>query len=111
MAFKFIDNTPEFLKDMRSGIERGLLIGAELLATNIKEFTPVKTGFLQSKNEPTEKVIEQDGGFETAVTNNTEYGPEIEYGTTRIAPRAMFRKGGDKSFEPVGAIIKNNLPK
>lgn len=111
MSLTFTDNSDKFFNDLDRGIALGMAQGAELLTTNIAKLTPVRTGLLRSSIQPTEKIEPTLTGFKTNVFTPVEYAPEVEFGTTRQRPRAMFRKGGDESFKPVENIIKRNLPK
>lgn len=57
--------------------------------TAIKTFTPVQTGHLKGSVEG-----KKTGRFTGEVKTNVSYAPHVEFGTTRMTPRAMFRKGG-----------------
>ena len=108
---KFTNNTEDVSKAIARDSIRGMLLGAELLATNIKKETPVKTGRLRASIQPVGRVERSGGKFVTAVASDVEYGPYIEFGTETIEPRAMFRKGGDKSVKSVERVISGVLPK
>jgi hypothetical protein len=121
MAFKYKDNSKEILKDIESGLIRGLLQGSEYLATNIQKETPVVTGNLRQSIKPTGEIKKQLGGkYETEVTTPVKYASYVEYGggkrktkggstTVSFTPRAMFRKGAINSEGKIQDILLRNL--
>ena len=101
----------EVLTDIEKGVSFGLLKGAELAATNIGRETPVDTGRLRSSIAPNGKIEKGRGRFSTRVETNVEYAKFVEFGTSRMKPRSMFRKGADQSVAGILALIKKELPK
>ena len=61
-----------------------------LWETEVKNLTPTVTGNLK-----TSIVGERTGFMQGMVATNVEYAGYVEFGTSRQAPRAMFRKGAD----------------
>jgi len=106
-----VNNISQFLTAIEKGIVQGLLEGAELLATNVGKETPVLTGRLRASIEPIGKVTKKGKQFSSGVESNVEYAQFIEFGTVKMKARGMFRKGADKSFKGIEALINRNLPK
>lgn len=71
--------------------------GVELVQAN----TPVKSGTLQDSFAQDSYVEQDSDGIDRAVIgSNVEYAPYVEYGTSKMAPRAMLRTGmSELSFE------------
>ena len=61
------------------------------LESEIKTRTPVDTGRLRAS-----MTARQTGRLEHEVATNIVYAPFIEFGTSRISPRAMMRKGASE---------------
>ena len=61
------------------------------LESEIKVRTPVDTGDLEASMTARETSL-----LKHEVATNVEYAPFIEFGTSRIAPRAMMRKGASE---------------
>lgn len=112
MSVKRTDNTQSFLKRQRVAIASGLLIVAELGATFIQNETPVKSGNLKANIKSRGKVEPiGKGKLRVSITTPVTYAPFVEFGTKKMAPRAMFRKGiGNnlavlkKTFETIAKI-------
>ena len=69
---------------------------AGMLEADIKEQTPVITGRLKAS------MIGSKVGFcKGKVSTDVEYAPYVEFGTSKMEPRAMMRKGGT-IFAPRG---------
>lgn len=62
---------------------------AAILETEIKRLTPVKTTRLQGSI-----VGSKVGYLQAEASTNVEYAGFVEWGTSKMAPRAMFRNGG-----------------
>lgn len=71
--------------------------GVELVQAN----TPVITGYLQDSFAQDSYVEQDSDGIDRAVIgSNVEYAKWVEYGTSKMAPRAMLRTGmSELSFE------------
>lgn len=111
MAVQYTNKFEETLKAIGQGIADGLKDAAEMLATNIGKNTPVLTGNLRSQIRPTGVVNRSGTNYSTAVETQVEYAPYVEYGTSKMKARAMFRRGADQSTGPILNILSNNLPK
>lgn len=61
------------------------------LESEIKDRTPVDTGRLRAS-----MTARETGLLKHEVATNIVYAPFIEFGTSRIAPRAMMRKGASE---------------
>lgn len=110
MSVTRIDNTEQLKRQIFDGLEKGLLLSAELLTTKISDFTPVLTGLLKSQNRPIESVEKTNDGMKTKVINKTEYAINVEFGTASQRARGMFRQGGGSAAKAIGKILKLNLP-
>jgi hypothetical protein len=56
-------------------------------------------------------LVERSGFvYRTAVETQVEYAPFIEYGTSSMKARGMFRKGADESANPILSLLSNKLP-
>ena len=111
MSVSYTNNTEELLKEISQSIADGLGRSAVFLETEIAERTPVLTGFLRSQMRADGKVKRAGNTYRTSVENQVEYAQYIEYGTSTIRARAMFRKGADASAQPILKILSNSLPK
>ena len=109
MAFKFIDKSPEFIRDLESKIEKGLIQGSEMLTTNVRKNTRVDTGNLRAGTKETGNVKKSANAYTTLVENKVNYAIHQEYGTIHMQPAAMFRKGADQSVNPIQNILAKNL--
>jgi hypothetical protein len=69
---------------------------ALMLESEVKALTPVRTGRL--KNSMTG---ERSGFLQGRVFTRVVYAVFVEFGTARMAPRAMMRRGAD-AFLPKG---------
>lgn len=72
-----------------------------LLESAIKARTPVKTGNLQGS-----MTGRRTGWAKGEVATNVPYAEYVEYGTSKMAPRAMMRKGAN-DLEQRGVGIFN----
>jgi HK97 gp10 family phage protein len=111
MSVIYTNKFEEVANAIGKGVADGLKDGAELLATNIAKNTPVLTGNLRAEISPTGQVIRSGTNYKTAVETKVEYAPFVEYGTSRMKPRGMFRKGADESARPILNLLTNRLPK
>ena len=94
MPIKRTDNSASILAKQKAAIILGLLSVSELMATKVQDETPVQTGYLKAHIKSTGK-IEYAGKnkLRTKITTPVNYAPHVEFGTKKMAPRAMFRKG------------------
>lgn len=111
MSVQYTNNFEEAYKKISQSIADGLQDAAELLATNIGKNTPVLTGNLRSQIRPTGIVKRSGSTYSTSVETQVEYAPHVEYGTTKMKARGMFRKGADESAQPIINLLANKLPK
>jgi len=107
------DNTAQVKARQRLAIEQGLLLTAEFIATEVQNRTPVQTGRLKASIKAL-GVVEQDGKImRTSVNAGANYAPYVEYGTSKMAPRAMFRRTIDEKSgqfkELFAKIVKSNM--
>ena len=120
MAVKFKSNTKKVLEGINSDIIKASLLSGELLATNIRKETPVVTGNLRRSIEPFGSVLISGNNYKTAALTETVYAPWVEFGggtrqtksgTVEVSfvPRAMFRRGADKSRRGITKILENTL--
>jgi hypothetical protein len=49
--------------------------------------------------------------YTATVETNVEYAPDLEYGTTKMAPRSHFRNTADRNKNKVKEIIKAEISK
>jgi hypothetical protein len=110
----FADKIKKFKEKAQNRVRGFIVEFVQNLNEDIIRGTPVDTGFLRanwivSLNAPVEftsgteeflPIFKQDNTFILSrykdgdtiyLTNNTKYGPYVEYGTSRMAPRAMVR--------------------
>ena len=59
-----------------------------------KQFAPVRTGTLRRSIH--HEVDQAPGGAEAVIGTNVEYGPFVEHGTSRMAPRAFLGPALDR---------------
>jgi HK97 gp10 family phage protein len=100
MPAKFIQNLAvrkEINKDLDKDIGK---LTAEI-ETAIRNRTPVRTGNLKAHIDG-----RKTGYAKGEVATNVEYAEHVEYGTSRMSPRAMFRKGAS-DVEKKGLAIFN----
>jgi HK97 gp10 family phage protein len=83
-------------EDIRTGI-------LPSLETAVKQNTPVLTGRLKASIE-----ARKLGVLEGEVKTNVEYSQFVEFGTTKMSPRAMFRKGAN-AVEQLGDKLLRNI--
>lgn len=77
---------------------------ALILEAEVKERTPVRTGRLKSS------IVGKRIGFLLGgVSTRVNYAAFIEYGTSRMAPRAMMRKGAEAAYPKGLAYLKRKL--
>jgi hypothetical protein len=60
------------------------------LVETVKEYTPVDTGNLKAGWH--DDGTGGDVGMPTVVSNEVPYGPFVEWGTSRMEPRAMMQR-------------------
>lgn len=70
--------------------------------SKIREFTPVDTTTLRSSMTGRRK-----GFLEHEVATNVPYAIYVEFGTWKMAPRAMMRKGGEAVGKMSAKFLKN----
>ena len=100
MALKFIQNLAVrqgVVNEMDNNIKKAT---AEL-ETAIRNRTPVRTGNLKAHIDG--RMV---GFAKGEVATNVEYAEYVEYGTSRMSPRAMFRRGAN-DVEKKGLKIFN----
>lgn len=104
------DNIDDWRRKEKYAIASALLQSAELIAVSIQEETPVQTGNLKSSIQPTGRIEDAGGGrWKTNVNTPVDYAPWVEYGTRKMEPRAMFRKGIAKSQTAVRKLFESIL--
>jgi HK97 gp10 family phage protein len=77
---------------------------ALMFESEAKRNTPVQTGRLMNAMKG------QKTGYLTAeLSNNVEYAPFVEFGTSRMEPRAMIRNAAETMKEKGLAFLKEKL--
>ena len=114
MGVKRTDNSKAFERKSKLAIISGLLITAELAATKVREKTPVRTGNLKSSIKSTGQVEQtKKDKYKISINASARYAPFVEFGTSKMSPRAMFRKtfSEDKTLltETFKKVVKSNL--
>lgn len=110
---EFVFAIDKFINKAGANIDRFMREFPQDLAEKVVENTPVLTGNLRANwtaaigvpdrafngvpgDDPMGRIAlnlsKAKGGDTIFITNNTEYGPYVEWGTSRMAPRAMVRK-------------------
>lgn len=95
-------------------IDRGVLKLADMAISKmalifeaeIKRFTPTVSGNLKSSIAGT-----RTGVAEAQIGTNVDYAGFVEFGTSRFAPRAMFRKGAASAKTKALDFLSNFLKK
>lgn len=77
--------------NIREALDADLADAALLMETRIAELTPVVTGRLKGSI-----IMRKLGALKYEVATNVEYAAPVEFGTSKFAGRAMFRKGAAK---------------
>lgn len=100
--------TDEKLKKADDGIKKaGFFIESEVkasIAGQRAELRSVDTGrFLNSVSTTFPQQLT------ASVGTNVEYAPELEYGTTKIAPRAHFKNTAIRNKDQIKTIILNEI--
>ena len=74
----------------------------------VKKNTPVDTGNLRSSVNAQLAGKKRDR-VEAVVGTNVEYAPYLEFGTRRMAPRAMFRKVIDQNGKEIWQTFRSHM--
>lgn len=106
MINAFVKYTQKIKADARTAAivdgEMGTL--ALMFEAEAKARTPVQTGRLKSE------MIGRKTGFLTAqLSNNVEYAPYVEFGTSKMGPRAMIRQAAAAMKEKGLEYLKSKL--
>lgn len=109
MPVRRTDNTKKVLRNQRRAIIAGLLVTAELGATKIRDETPVLTGRLRESIKSDGRVEEQNGQFTIKISTPVKYAPPVEFGTSKMAPRAMFRKGINNNVKLLKQLFERTV--
>jgi hypothetical protein len=90
---EFKDHTKEALSALQRVANQGLIKVAEILVSQTKSLTPVKTGALRGSIQRTEPEL---NGTMAKISVGTPlmYGLYLEYGTGEHAENGQGRKGG-----------------
>ena len=99
VEIKINSHLSEFLKKINIGEKDALPKMGRVGVNNIKEETPVDTGFLQKHN----KYSIESG--ELYFINDAGYGPYVEFGTYRMSSNAFMRRGIMKSTDEFTRIM------
>ena len=88
-------------EEIRVKLDKDIGTAVALLETSIKNRTPVKTGNLKGS-----MTGRKTGWAKGEVATNVPYAEYLEYGTVKMSPRAMMRKGAN-DLEQRGVDIFN----
>lgn len=107
-----ITQTIKFVQKIKVDYKTAELVDKEMPAlalmfeSEAKTRTPVRTGRLKS-----EMAGKRTGFLRAELRNNVEYAPYVEFGTARMAPRAMIRNAAaamkEKGMEYLSRKLKN----
>jgi len=102
---KDINNTNEVFESLYKGIDQGLTKSAMYLRDQVKPITPVDTGRLKKsmKYERVEATMVRVTADPQRFIDDREpyYAWYVEFGTVKMAPRAMIRRGFDENVDEV----------
>ena len=91
------DYSKKIIQELKDKLEEKKKESLEIISNNIKEVTPVDTGRLVNS-------IQTD---ENSVFTEVEYAHWVEYGTSKQAPAAMFRRGLEASIDEINKLIQD----
>lgn len=100
---KLTDNSGAVLAELKSRVGTALNAIGAVAETHAKELTPVRTGRL--RNSIAHKA-EDDSVY---IGTNVEYGPAVEFGTSRQKAHHMLKKAATEHSAEYKAIAKDIL--
>ncbi len=107
VSTKVVWNGAKEKKQMNSAMIVTLNRGINMVDTDAKLFTPVDTGLLRSDNKKSvdnAKLIAQE-------SNNTEYAPYVEFGTSRQSAQPYLRPALINNSKKIINIAKQEAKK
>jgi HK97 gp10 family phage protein len=101
MPFKFLKRI-DVQRRAALALDKDIALIVADLETEIKKATPVRTGQLKASMRAA-----KTGFLKGEVSTNVQYAPFVEFGTARMAPRAMMRKGAEAVKQKGDSLLKN----
>lgn len=93
---------PNIVKHVLPRLRAAFELSVSDAERQVKIRTPVDTGRLRaSVHGKTNRFWFWRKRWTGTVATNVEYAPYVEYGTSRMRPRAMFRRGVDAALPPM----------
>lgn len=91
------------IEKIKSGLEKGLALGGQLVADEAKAKAPVDTGQLRNS------ITSQANGLSCDIGTNVEYGIYQEFGTYKMAAHPFLVPALKENESEVVRIIKDNV--
>jgi HK97 gp10 family phage protein len=79
-------------KHIRARAQKGLIEAGRLALAHCQEITPVDTGRLRDSL----RILVDTRGLKVSIGSDVPYSKYVEFGTSRMAPRAMIRRTLDE---------------
>lgn len=80
------------MRTFRARAQRGLQEAGRRALARCKELTPVDTGRLRASM----RILVDSRGLKVSIGSDVPYAKYVEFGTSRMAPRAMIRRTLDE---------------
>lgn len=100
---KLTDNSGAVLAELKSKVSTALNTIGAVAETHAKELTPVRTGRLRNS------IAHKVDGDAAYIGTNVEYGPHVEFGTSRQKAHHMLKKAATEHSEEYKKIVKDIL--
>lgn len=107
---KVVDGLMKGIREYTEKTSKATMMAGLKVEYFVKEATPVRTGNLRS-NINTQMVSQGVEKSEAFVGTNVAYAPFVEFGTSKMQPRAMFRQAIDEHGKEIWEIYNNYLKK
>lgn len=98
-----MDNSAKVLAELRTQTQQGLEAVGAVAEGHAKAITPVDTGRLRSSIS---HAVADDAAY---IGTNVEYGPYVEFGTSRMKGHHMLKRAATEHSAEYAAILKAAL--
>jgi HK97 gp10 family phage protein len=105
-----IESSVKFTQKIKMDARTAAIVDGEMgnlalmFEAEAKTRTPVLTGRLKS-----EMIGKKTGFLQAELRNNVEYAPYVEFGTSKMAPRAMMRQAAQAMLTKGLDYLKSKL--